>query len=89
MVSGSLKASFSTFEKAIALGSDNSSFDVCKIASIQVLKSKDNVTQTIELKGKTELSGLISFQAGNGQVIASKECPIKEAQVIGGKLIKR
>lgn len=88
-VTGSLKGSFSTFEKAIALASDNSSFDVCTISSIQVLKTKDNVTQTIELKGKTELAGLISFESGNGQVIASKECPIKEAQVIGGKLIKR
>jgi hypothetical protein len=88
-VVGSLKGSFSTFEKAIALTSDNSSFDVCTITSIQVLKTKDNVTQTIELKGKTELSGLISFEAGNGQVIASKECTIKESQVVGGKLIKR
>jgi hypothetical protein len=88
-VTGSLKGSFSTFEKAIALASDNSSFDTCTITSIQVLKSKDNVTQTIELKGKTVVMGHISFEAGDGQVIASKECPIKEAQVIGGKLIKR
>ena len=88
-VIGSLKGSFSTFEKAILLTSDHSSFDVCTIASIQVLKSKDRVTQTIELKGKTEVTGLISFDSGNGQVIASKECPIKENQVTGGKLIKR
>ena len=88
-VTGSLKGSFSTFEKAITLTSDNSSFDVCKIASIQVLKTKDTVTQTIELKGKTEITGLISFESGNGQVNASKESSIKETQVIGGKLIKR
>jgi hypothetical protein len=88
-VSGSLKGSFSTFEKALTLTSDNSSFDTCTLVSIQVLKSKDNVMQTIELKGKTMLAGMISFESGNGQVIASKECPIKEAQVTGGKLIKR
>ena len=88
-VTGSIKGAFCDFEKAITLTSDNSSFDVCTIASIQVLKTKDHVTQTIELKGKTEITGLISFESGNGQVIASKESPIKEANVIGGKLIRR
>jgi hypothetical protein len=88
-VTGSLKGSFTTFEKAIMLTSDHSSFDACKVSSIQVLKSKDNVKQTIDFKGKTELTGLISFESGDGQVIACKECPIKESQVIGGKLIKR
>jgi hypothetical protein len=88
-VTGSLKGAFSTFEKAITLTSDNSSFDACTIASIQVLKTKDNVTQTIDIKGKTDISGLISFESGNGQVTACRECGIKEAQVVGGKLIKR
>ena len=88
-VTGSIKGSFSTFEKVIALTSDNSSFDACKITAIQVLKTKDNVIQTIELKGKTEVAGLISFESGNGQVNASRESSIKEAQVIGGKLNKR
>jgi hypothetical protein len=41
------------------------------------------------IKGKTELMGLISFESGTGQVIASRESGIKEAHVIGGKLIKR
>jgi hypothetical protein len=88
-VTGSLKASFSNFEQAIVLTSDNSSFDSCAITSIQVPKTRDHVTQTIEIKGKTTLTGLISFESGNGQVIACRDCSIKEAQVVGGKLIKR
>jgi hypothetical protein len=88
-VTGSLKGSFSTFEKEITLTSDSSVFDSCSIVSIHVLKTKDHVTQTIEIKGKTNLTGLISFESGNGQVIACRECAIKEANVVGGKLIKR
>ncbi len=88
-VTGSIKGAFSTFEKAIILTSDNSSFDTCTLTAIQVLKARDNVTQTIEIKGKTEVAGLISFESGNGLVNASRESSIKESQVIGGKLIKR
>ena len=75
-------------QKAIVLTSDNSSFDTCTLTAIQVLKTKDNVTQTIEIRGETEVTGLISFEAGNGQVNACRQYSIKEAQVIGGKLIR-
>lgn len=88
-VTGTLKGSFSNFEQAIFLTSDNSVFDSCTISSIDVLKTKDHVTQTIEIKGKTKLIGLITFESGNGQVIACRDCSIKESSIVGGKLVKR
>jgi len=42
----------------------------------------------IELKGNTQVIGLITFEAGNGQVIAGPECQITQGSVIGGKLQK-
>ncbi|HUD01987.1 MAG TPA: hypothetical protein VMR37_06645 [Rhabdochlamydiaceae bacterium] len=88
-VTGSLNGSFSTFEDAITLTSDLSVFDGCSLTSLKVLKTKDDVTQKIELKGKTKIIGLITFESGTGQVVACHECQIKPESVIGGKLIKR
>ncbi|HEX2579866.1 MAG TPA: hypothetical protein VHK67_05655, partial [Rhabdochlamydiaceae bacterium] len=85
-VTGAIKAAFSTFEKEISLTSNLSTFDECKISAIQVKKTRDSVTQTIELKGKTEGTEPIIFESGRGQVDASPNSNIKESQVIGGKL---
>jgi len=85
-VTGAIKAAFSTFEKEITLTSNHSTFDECKITAIQVKKTRDFVTQMIELKGKTEVTDLITFESGRGQVNASPDNNIKASQVIGGKL---
>ena len=87
-VTGAIKAAFSTFEKEIMLTSNHSTFDECKITAIQVKKTRDSVTQTLELKGKTEVTELITFESGRGQVNASSDNNIKESQVIGGKLYR-
>jgi hypothetical protein len=88
-VTGSLKGFYTSFDQPIVLTSDNSVFDSCSITSIQVLKSKDNITQTVEIKGKTNIIGLISFESGNGQVLACRECQVKESNIVGGKLVRR
>jgi len=85
-VIGALKGAFSTFEKEITLTSKHSTFDECKITKIQVKKTRAFATQTIDLKGKTEVTGPITFESGRGKVNASPDSPIKESQVIGGKL---
>jgi len=88
-VKGSLSGFFSTFEQPITLTSANSVFDSCSISSIHVLQKNHATTQNIELKGDTHLTGSITFEAGNGQVIVPKESPIDESRIVGGKLIKR
>jgi hypothetical protein len=88
-ITGSLTGSSTNFEDAVILTSDYSVFEACSLTSIRVHKTKDDVTQKIELKGKTKVLGLITFESGNGQVVACHECQIKAESVIGGKLIKR
>jgi hypothetical protein len=88
MVAGSLTALLSSFNDEVTLLSDNSAFDTCSIASIRVRKSQNNVPQIIELKGKSKVTGPITFESGSGQVIASPESQISPASVIGGMLKK-
>ncbi len=88
-VRGSISAFSSTFENPILLTTDHSVFDSCSVMSVNVLKGKDNITQTIDLKGKTKVMGQISFESGSGQVNAGPDCQITDASVIGGKLMKR
>ena len=88
MVSGTIAAAFTTFDQELALASDNSTFETCRLSSIRVMKSKENNSQTIMLGGSTKVIGLITFESGTGQVIAGPDCEIKEASVIGGKLQK-
>lgn len=87
VVAGSLTAMLSTFSDEITLASDNSTFDACTIASIRVRKN-NAIPPTIELKGKTKVTGLITFESGNGQVIASPDSQISAAQITGGELKK-
>lgn len=88
-VTGTLKAYDTTFEELVTLISNNSTFDACSIDSIDVLKTRETIPQTIELKGKTTVTGTITFDSENGQVIACKECQIAESNIVGGKLIRR
>lgn len=86
-VAGSISAMLSTFNDEITLDSNNSTFDACTIASIRVRKNKNNaIPPTIELKGKTKVSGMITFESGNGQVIASPDSQITSQQLTGGEL---
>jgi hypothetical protein len=87
-VKGSVAATSSNFQQELDLAAHNSVFESCYLASLRILKIKDNVPQIIELKGNTRVIGLITFEAGNGQVIASPECQITQGSVIGGKLQK-
>ena len=88
MVSGTLSASFTTFDQELTLASDNSAFETCTLSSIRVMKSKDNISQTVLLGGSTKVTGLITFESGNGQVVAGPDCQITQASVVGGKLQK-
>jgi hypothetical protein len=88
MVAGSLVALLSTFNAEVTLASDNSVFDTCSIASIRVRKNNNNLPQIIELKGKTQIIGQITFESGKGQVIASPESQLSPASVIGGTIKK-
>jgi len=87
-VAGSLSALLSTFNDEVTLASDNSVFDTCSIASIRVQKNNESTPQIIELKGKTQLMGLITFESGKGQVVASPESQISPAKVMGGTIKK-
>ncbi|MBS0647920.1 MAG: hypothetical protein JSS10_01690 [Verrucomicrobia bacterium] len=88
-VIGSLSAMLSTFNNEITLTSDHSAFDGCTIASIRVSKNKNSsIPPMIELKGKTKVTGLITFESGNGQVMASPDSQISAAQIAGGTLQK-
>lgn len=87
VVAGSLSAMLSTFNDEITLDSNNSTFDGCTIVSIRVRKNKNSaIPPTIELKGKTKVSGMITFESGNGQVIASPDSQISTAKIVGGVL---
>ena len=88
IVTGSLNAFLSIFTNEVTLASDNSIFDSCSIASVHVRNTKNNVPQRIELKGKTMVMGLITFESGTGQVIASPDSQISAKQIAGGTLNK-
>ena len=88
LVSGSISAISTIFQQELSLASDNSVFESCTLSTLRVLKMKNNAPQTVTLDGTTHVIGLITFESGNGKVIAGPECQITQGSIIGGKLQK-
>jgi hypothetical protein len=87
-VAGTLKAASTMFDGPVILMSNDAVFDACSLRSILVRKTEDKAAQIIELKGKTKISGKITFESGNGEVIVDPKTAITEQQIIGGKIKK-
>lgn len=81
-LSGEFEAKDSTF-KAIIAEIDKMELDNCKAESILIKKSNDATKQQIvELKGKTDITGSITFESGNGKVVI-KDKTVKTGEIKG------
>ncbi|MBP9693289.1 MAG: hypothetical protein KBE16_01080 [Alphaproteobacteria bacterium] len=80
--SGEFDAEDSTF-KAIIAEVEKMELSNCKAESILIKKSTDATKQQIvELKGKTDITGSITFESGNGKVVI-KDKTVKTGEIKG------
>lgn len=84
VVRGFLQAKNSSFSDEISIYSENAVFDSCSIKSIFIHDTKSYGKQILELKGKTKVTGTITFEKGEGEVIVGPSCEIGD--VIGAKI---
>lgn len=81
-LSGEFDAEDSTF-KAIVAEVEKMELNNCKAESILIKKGTDATKQQIvELKGKTDITGSITFESGNGKVVI-KDKTVKTGEIKG------
>ncbi len=81
VVQGVLEATNTQFYDQVVLASEQTIFENCSLAGIQVRESgKDEI---VELKGKSIVSGAIKFDSGRGIVIKGSEVEFS-GKLIGG-----
>lgn len=87
-VCGSLIATLSQFADTLSVSSDKAVFNSCTLNALHIARvANQQGAQIIELRGKTKVNGPITFEAGNGEVIADPGCEIV-GDLIGGKVRK-
>ena len=88
-VCGSLIATLSQFADTLSVSSEKVVFNSCTLNALHIARvANQQGAQIIELKGKTKVNGPITFEAGNGEVIADPGCEIV-GNLIGGKVRKQ
>ena len=88
VVCGALSASDSKFSDDLSVSSERTSFNSCALSSLHILQVGGyHGVQVVELRGKTKINGNISFESGNGEVIAGPNVEIT-GDIIGGRFRK-
>lgn len=87
-VCGELVATNSKFADELSISSERVVFNSCALTSLHILRVEGyKGVQVVELRGKTRIGGSITFDNGNGEVIADLDTEIT-GEVIGGKIRK-
>lgn len=88
IICGALVATNSKFTDELSVSSERVVFNSCTLASLHILRVGGyEGVQVVELRGKTTIDTLITFDSGNGEVIADPDTEITRG-VIGGKIRK-
>lgn len=88
VVCGALVATNSKFADELSVSSERVVFNSCALTSLHILRVGGyQGVQVVELRGKTRIDGPITFDSGNGEVIADPDTEITGG-VIGGKIRK-
>ena len=88
IVCGALVAISSKFADELSISSERVVFNSCALSSLRILRVGGyQGVQVVELRGKTKINGPITFESGNGEIIADPDSEIMDT-VIGGKIRK-